>query len=224
MASQRNISAGFTQRSIWIADDDRQFCMRLCQLLHEHNYQHLSIFHTCETVLERAANKNKRPDLLLLDINFSSSKMSGYGLLKQSPSYLPSTKIIMMTAFGEEEHLRLSLQNGALGFINKMQPPEDVLRAIGIVLYGGVFAKPETLSKILSPSGFDDSLAKQYGLTHQEKNILRCLLDGVPVRVIAEKYFISLNTVNFHIKNIHKKMNVRSTSQMIAKLHQEKTV
>jgi DNA-binding NarL/FixJ family response regulator len=222
MGLLRNTSTGFTHRSIWITDDDRQFCTRLCRLLHEHRYRRLSTFHTCETVLEKAANKKDLPDLLLLDINFSSSKMSGYDLLKQCQISLPKTKIIMMTAFGEDEHLRHALQHGALGFVNKLQPPEDMLKAIGIVLYGGVFVDTAKLSKIISSPRSDATLTTRYSLTHQEKNILRCLLDGVPVRVIAEKCFISLNTVNFHIKNIHKKMDVRSTSQMIAMLHQEK--
>ena len=66
--------------------------------------------------------------------------MSGYDILKAIKLKMPSSKIIMMTAFGEDEYIRYTFKHGAVGFINKTQGPQDVLRAISIALQGDVYS------------------------------------------------------------------------------------
>jgi DNA-binding NarL/FixJ family response regulator len=145
--------------------------------------------------------KYDSPDIVMLDINFSDSKMSGYDILKALKSKIPKSKIIMLTAFGEDEHARFTLKHGANGFVNKIQDPQVILLAMNVVLQGGVFEDPGMLSRIISSSVKDDSFLR-YDFTSCEKEIIEDLLNGVSIKSIAAKASLSVHTVNYHIKNV----------------------
>jgi DNA-binding NarL/FixJ family response regulator len=202
--------------SIWIADDNLRLCKQLCNLLIENNFNKISTFNTCEAVIETSQQK-KHPDILILDISFPNGKMSGFDLLKQHSVLLPTTKIITMTLWNEEEYLRPLFQHGAVGFIDKRKLSDDLIKAIFIVINGGIFACPVSFSEILMRTNIADLIFRRYKLTPKEKTILSDLIDGLQIKVIAEKQSITINTVNYHIKNLHKKFYVQSTHQLIIK-------
>ncbi|MFZ1977128.1 MAG: response regulator transcription factor [Bacteroidota bacterium] len=184
-----------------MVDDDKRFCTNLRNFLQSNHYKNTSIFYTEESILELMNHKFDSPDIVLLDINFSDSKISGYDILKAIKSKIPESKIIMITAFGEDEHARFTIKHGANGFVNKIQDPQYLLKAFSVILQGGVFADPGMLSRIISSSVKDDSFLR-YDFTWREKEIIEDLLNGVSIKSIADKTFLSVHTINYHIKNI----------------------
>jgi two-component system, response regulator YesN len=144
--------------SIWIVDDDQRFCQQLKIFLEDNKFENVLTFCSCELALSSISRLSKFPEIILLDLNFSSSKMSGFELL-QSIGLLPmKTKILMLTAFGGDEYVRSALKFGAVGFIDKIQSPTNILQAIQVVLQGGVFVDSTILSQLISPNTIGGSL------------------------------------------------------------------
>ena len=60
-------------------------------------------------------------------------------------------------------------------------------------------------------------MSQEFNLTEREKEILKCLVEGMSYKLIADTCFISIDTVSGHIKNIYKKLQVHSKSEAVAK-------
>lgn len=211
-----------TASPIWIVDDNKHFSLRLKTFLQSHKFQNVSIFYSCESALECIANHISQPDVILLDIQFSPNKMSGFDFLKNMRTSCVAPKILVMTLFNGDEYVRFTLKHGAVGFINKSQSPNDVLRAIHIALQGGIYADASTLSRMIPFSTPDMMYNENYNLTIREKDVLSLLADGLPIKTISTKICVSPNTIKYHIKLIHKKLNVKSRGELVAKLLKEK--
>ena len=78
---------------------------------------------------------------------------------------------------------------------------------------------PSIASKVLAmfKSGASFSKDDSYNLTDRELEVLKLLVDGMSYKLIAEKCFVSIDTVSTHVKNIYKKLQVHSKSEAVAK-------
>jgi DNA-binding NarL/FixJ family response regulator len=72
----------------------------------------------------------------------------------------------------------------------------------------------DMFSRLASPKG-------DYGLTAREREILQCLVDGLPKKVIADKLFLSFHTIDMHMRGIYTKLQVHSRSGAVAKALKE---
>jgi DNA-binding NarL/FixJ family response regulator len=171
-------------------------------------------FANCERVLENI--EETQPDVILMDIELPV--ISGIEAVKMIREKYPDLKILMETIFEEDKKIFQSICNGAQGYILKNTPPDGILNAIREVYEGGAPMTPTIASKVLrlfktNLSGNDES----YGLSSREKEILKCLVEGMSYKMIADTCFISADTVNGHIKNIYKKLQVHSKSEAVVK-------
>jgi len=171
-------------------------------------------FAHCERVLENI--EETQPDVILMDIELPV--ISGIEAVKMIREKYPDLKILMETIFEEDKKIFQSICNGAQGYILKNTPPDGILNAIREVYEGGAPMTPTIASKVLrlfktNLSGSDES----YGLSGREKEILKCLVEGMSYKMIADTCFISADTVNGHIKNIYKKLQVHSKSEAVVK-------
>jgi len=171
-------------------------------------------FAHCERVLENI--EETQPDVILMDIELPV--ISGIEAVKMIREKYPDLKILMETIFEEDKKIFQSICNGAQGYILKNTPPDGILNAIREVYEGGAPMTPTIASKVLrlfktNLSGNDES----YGLSSREKEILKCLVEGMSYKMIADTCFISADTVNGHIKNIYKKLQVHSKSEAVVK-------
>ena len=158
------------------------------------------------------------PDVVIMDINLgANSGIDGVRRLKEA---LPNVQIFMLTVFEEEEKIFNSLQAGAIGYLLKKDPPEKILEAIHSAYRGEGVINGRIARKILtyfqkpvsSTPNLDD-----YQLTHREKEILELLMDGLSYKEIAARCFVSIDTVNSHIRKIYTKLNVRSRAEIAAR-------
>jgi DNA-binding NarL/FixJ family response regulator len=78
--------------------------------------------------------------------------------------------------------------------------------------------------KVLEQFGQTKTLHAEYGLTQREKEILSFFVEGLKKQEIAEKLFLSVHTVNAHIKNIYSKLQVNTRGQLMAKAYKERIV
>jgi DNA-binding NarL/FixJ family response regulator len=169
---------------------------------------------TVESFLAVLNNENI-PDVILMDIGLPG--MSGISGIKIIKEKYPGINILMFTIYHDSHKIFQSLCAGASGYLLKNIPFSEIKSAIEIVQSGGSFMSPQIARKVIDHFQEGRKKAVKSPLTKKEKEIVLGLVDGLSYKMIAEKGFISLETVRTHIKNIYKKLHVHCKAEVIRK-------
>lgn len=157
-----------------------------------------------------------RTDIVLMDIGLPGlSGVEGVKLLKES---YPDMKVLMLTVYDNNERVFDAICAGADGYLLKTTPPGDLLHALRDISTGGAPMSPTISRRVLEM--FQRSHRKtptgEYDLSEREREILHHLVEGNSYKMIAGNLSISTHTVNFHLKNIYRKLHVHSASEAVA--------
>ena len=151
--------------------------------------------------------KQHEPDVTLLDLRLPD--MSGIDTLIAIRTEFPEARIIMLTTFEGDVEIQRALQAGARGYLLKNMPPSELLDVIRQVHAGKKRIPPEIASQLAEHLS-DETL------TDREVEVLREVANGNRNRNIAEKLFISEETVKVHIKHIMEKLGAADRTQAVA--------
>jgi DNA-binding NarL/FixJ family response regulator len=151
--------------------------------------------------------KEQLPDVTLLDLRLPD--MSGIDVLIAIRSQFPDARIIMLTTFEGDVEIQRALQAGARGYLLKNTPPNELLDVIRQVHAGKKRIPPEIASQLLEH--MSDEV-----LTEREIEVLKHVADGNRNREIAERLFISEETVKVHIKHIMEKLGASDRTQAVS--------
>jgi DNA-binding NarL/FixJ family response regulator len=161
--------------------------------------------------------KKTSPDVVLMDIEMPY--LSGIEAMIEIKKHRKDTKILMQTIHDEDDKIFAAICAGASGYILKNSKPEQYLQAIEEVNLGGSHLSPSIAVKVLKM--FQNQFVKEQpnyvDLSNREREILSCLVKGMSYKMIAEKCFISINTVCTHVKHIYEKLHVNSAPEAILK-------
>ena len=153
----------------------------------------------------------KRPDLILLDINMK--QQSGLSILKEIKKLSWDTRVLMLTVSDNENDVLKALREGADGYLLKDMEPEDILSNLHAATNGKFVISPE-LTQMLAVAIKDESdtpkTADKAGLTEREREILDLIAVGLSNKVIASELEISEGTVKVHVKHLLKKLKLHS--------------
>jgi DNA-binding NarL/FixJ family response regulator len=179
-------------------------------------------FANCKRVVENI--EETKPEVILMDIEMPG--INGIEAVKLVKGKFPQVKILMETIFEDDDKIFQSICNGAEGYILKNTPPEEILNSIKEIYEGGAPMAPAIAIKVLRmfKSGFGTGLDESFNLSAREKEILKCLVEGMSYKMIADNCFISIETVRGHIKSIYEKLQVHSKSEAVAKAIKGKIV
>lgn len=172
---------------------------------------------------EEALNRYDDADIILLDINLHG--LSGIEAIRLFKQKYPAPKIIMLTIVEDDKIVLEAIRNGADGYILKKSNPQKIFDAIENVQGGGAALTPMIAKQVmdfLRPDFIEKNRTTL--LTPREKEILILITQGIATDVIAEKLFISAQTVRNHIKNIYEKLHVHSRAQVVSKAYRDKLV
>lgn len=172
---------------------------------------------------EEALQDYTPPDVLLLDINLPGiSGVDAIPLFKEKDR---SIKIIILTISEEDQHIITAIRNGADGYILKKSNRNKILEAIHQVYEGEAALTPMVARQVMAYLKKGDSKTEPSSiLTQREKEILTLITQGMINDMIAEKLFISPQTVHNHIRNIYDKLQVHSRAQVVAKALRDRLV
>ncbi len=163
--------------------------------------------------------ENKQFDVVLSDIGLPGmSGIEGIPYLKEAN---PDVDIIMLTVYHDSDRIFKSLVAGAIGYLLKNTPLPDIEKAIFDINKGGSPMSPTIARQVIghfqNRQAEKKERAKASVLTPREREIVDGIVDGLSYKMIANRYFISIETVRQHIKNIYRKLHVNSKAEVITK-------
>jgi len=158
-----------------------------------------------------------QPDVVLLDIRMPI--MDGVAATREIQKRFAKTKILVLTTFDDDEYVSAALQNGAMGYLLKDTPSEELAVAIRAVHKGYTQLGPGIVKKLLTqfshavPTQSPPVPSSLAELTPREKEVLQLIATGASNREIAHQLYISEGTVKNHVTNILNRLNLRDRTQ-----------
>jgi DNA-binding NarL/FixJ family response regulator len=151
--------------------------------------------------------REHKPDVTLMDLRLPD--MSGIDAMISIRSEFPEARVIILTTFAGDVEIQRALEAGARAYMLKSMPPKELVEVIRQVHAGKKKIPPEIAAH----------LAEHYSdeaLTSREVEVLRQIAGGNRNRDIADKLFITEETVKVHIKHIMEKLGANDRTQAVA--------
>jgi len=148
-----------------------------------------------------------KPDVLLLDVNLPD--ISGVDFCREIKSDFPEIKVLALTTHSEYTIVREMLDNGASGYLIKNAMAAEVLAGIQAVYQGEIFLSHEIDVLMKKPA------IQNIWLTQREREMLRLISDGLTNSEIADKLFLSPETIKGYRKNLLLKLGAKNTALLV---------
>jgi NarL family two-component system response regulator LiaR len=150
------------------------------------------------------------PDVVLMDLVMP--EMDGIEATRQLKAASPTTQVIVLTSYGEDERIFPAIKAGALSYLMKDIGPDDLVRAIKAARRGEATLHPSVAARLMSElTGARSSPLAL--LTEREKEVLACIARGMSNAEIAEHLIIGERTVKTHVSNILSKLHLQDRTQ-----------
>ena len=209
--------------SVWIVDDNRNFCLVLAANLNKRpTVDCQKYYHSCKQLLKDLETESSPPSVVLMDIKMPA--MNGLDAIVPLKTLSPGTSIIMLTSYDLDENIRLAMKRGASGYLLKSSSPEEIVRAIESAVEGGMPLDASIAKKMMASYVGWDQPENSYNLSPREKEVVKLVLEGLNNAEVAERLYISRYTVQTHMKNIFQKLDIHNRQKLLAKLHKDRIV
>lgn len=152
------------------------------------------------------------PDLILLDINLPNRK--GLEIGQEIKKDFQNTKVVFLSMYAEAGFIQAAKAMNADGYILKDSESTDLIEAVSKILQGEVFYDPKLDTQKYNLH-HDDYFAKTYSLSKREVEIISFIKNGFSSEEIAQKLFLSFETIRSHRKNIYLKLGINKISELI---------
>ena len=154
--------------------------------------------------------KNQEPDLLILDISLPG--ISGLDLLQSIKCRERKCRTLVLSCHPEDQYASRAFKLGAVGYIGKNAPFDELKRAISRVSEGGKYVSPEFGEKL----AFSDTQGQtaHERLSEREFQVMLMMARGASVAEITSQAFISDKTVSTYRSRIMKKMNLKTNAEL----------
>lgn len=180
---------------------------------------------------EQAAGEGESFDLVLLDLGIPG--YSQLGSLQRFRALAPVTPVVVISASDDRETILEALDLGAMGFIPKTSHREVLMRALELVLAGGIYIPPQALARHeerppkevvreenslreaqpSAPSSFPSPGVGS--LSKRQRDVLNLLVKGMPNKLICRELGLSANTVKSHVGAIFRALNASNRTQAV---------
>jgi NarL family two-component system response regulator LiaR len=201
-----------TKIEVLIVDDHgvvRQGLRTYLELLDD-----IEVIGEAENGLEAMAQvRQHQPDVVLMDLVMP--EMDGIEATRQVSAISPSTRVIVLTSFADDEKVVPAIKAGATGYLLKDVSPGDLANAIRAVHAGETHLHPDITKKLVDQlaSPRSDPRPTPDELTPRELEVLRLIAQGKSNREIARALAISDKTVKTHVSNILSKLHLADRTQ-----------
>jgi len=158
--------------------------------------------------------KKNRPNIVLMDVNMTP--VNGFDATRMIRKYSPGSKVIGVSMHSMPAYAKRMLQMGAMGYVTKNSPKDEMITAIVQVESGKKYVCEE-VKNILAQQELEEGKTQQNlsVLSRRELDIVQLIKEGMSSKEIAVRLDISLKTVEVHRYNILKKVKLKNTAALV---------
>ncbi|MDZ4698963.1 MAG: response regulator transcription factor [Rhodothermales bacterium] len=203
--------------TLWVVEDVTTYRIELVDVLDAEIDLHVShAFETVEDMQTYIALQPEfvPPDMVLMDIGLPG--IDGISATRVLTAQFPGIKVLMLTAYEEPDRIFSAIRAGAVGYIVKNMPIDQILSLTRQVAQGAFHVAAPIATRILDHFKGDPVIH----LTPRESQVLAHLATGATQKRVAALLNISPDTVNNHVRNIFEKLSVNSAPGAIARAYQ----
>ena len=206
-------------RVVLIDDDD--LVRRWLRLIFESQDDVEVVGEAAHGVEGLATVSQTRPDLVVTDIRMDG--MDGLETTRHLLAAHPELRVIVLTSFGDDEHLFAALQAGASGFLLKSATAEEIVAGVRLVASGGGLLSAALTRRLVSAFGSTAALAGPdpssttlpADVTAREREVLEAVSLGLSNHEIAERLHMSVPTAKTHVGRLLTKLAARDRAQLV---------
>ena len=208
---------------VLLVEDEPGFAERFADIVRsDPEFELIGVAPNCEAA--RAILAAERPDILLADLGLPDG--SGIEIIRETAARYPDCDIMVVTVFGDEDHVLASIEAGAAGYVLKDSIPGEFLGLLRQLRAGGSPITPVIARKLLTRFKGDSArlpdakvapaTALSAGiLSPRETEVLTYIAKGFSFNEIADLLGMSAHTVTTHVKRIYQKLAVHSRGEAV---------
>ena len=207
--------------SIIIVEDEPEFRRRFVQIIENEPTMKLTGVAANKREAQAIIDRGEPFDVMLIDLGLPDG--SGIELIRQVSQKKPDVDIMVVTVFGDEQHVVSSIEAGATGYILKDSAPADVISCIRLLRAGGSPVSPVVARSVLrairnrmgttAPARAPGT--EQNPLSARESEVLGLIAKGFNFAEIARLLAVSPHTITAHVKKIYHKLAVHSRGEAV---------
>lgn len=161
--------------------------------------------------------KNVTADMIILDI--SMPHLRGIEATEEIKMISQDVKVLILSMHKDKEYVRSAISAGAEGYLIKEDADTELFTAIEKIRQEGRYLSPllldELTDKLFEMNKKGRLLQEDEPLTTREREVLKLIAEGLSNKDIADRLFVSVRTIEHHRANIMKKLNIKSTANLV---------
>jgi DNA-binding NarL/FixJ family response regulator len=208
---------------VLIVEDEPEFLRRFTKAVQSDADLHL-LAAACDGATAMAALEGSAPDVMLVDLGLPD--IDGVQLIRHAVERHPGLDVLVVTVFGDDQHVLASIEAGATGYLLKDTRIERIVASIREIRAGGSPISPTIARKVLNRFRTPPAAAAAHAeaaaapgdpspLSARETDILRLVSKGLSCAEVGDHLSISTHTVVTHVKNIYRKLAVHSRAEAV---------
>jgi len=203
---------------VGIVEDEKQIRESMVSLINgSEGFTCENAFASAEEAIKNIPSLNL--DVVLMDIHLPGK--TGIECIQAIKTLCNNTQFIIFTSFEDSDSVFNALKVGANGYLTKTTQPSKILDAIVDAYKGGSPMSSHIARKVVSSFHSIATNKELQKLSSREKEILELLSEGYRYKEIADKLFLSTETVRTHIRNIYEKLQVNSRTDALNKAYRK---
>ena len=202
--------------SVLVVEDEPEFLRQYCEAITRE--PELRLVGAATTLTGGIALiESATPDVLVVDLGLPDG--NGADLIRCAAKKRPDCDALVVTVFGDDQHVINAIEAGATGYILKDSPPGELVRCIRELREGGSPISPSIARRLLvrmrAPAAEPGGQPVASPLTEREADILRLVAKGLSFADVGSALDISVHTVVAHVKKIYRKLSVHSRGEAV---------
>jgi DNA-binding NarL/FixJ family response regulator len=171
---------------------------------------------TGREAVELASQHN--PRIVIMDL--AMPRLNGAEATRQILKAVPSAKVIVLSTYGDDEHVQQALSAGAAAYLLKQTAAEDVVQAIREVLNGNAYFSPAIAKRLREQTCQERGEGQQQArsdveLTQREAEVLQLIAEGYANKQIAAELNLSVKTVEKHRQQVMQKLGIHNIAGLV---------
>ena len=205
-----------TATSVLVVEDEPEFLRQYCEAItREPDLRLAGAVSTLAAAM--ALIEQSVPDVLVVDLGLPDG--SGAELIRRAAKKRPDCDALVVTVFGDDQHVIDAIEAGATGYLLKDSPPGELTRCIRELRAGGAPISPSIARRLLArmraPAEKPAGPHAASPLTEREAEILQLIAKGLSFADVGGVTGISAHTVVAHVKKIYRKLSVHSRGEAV---------